>query len=137
MAPARFSQSELERHRKLLTDRLVALFNSVHADVRELEPAFVREDAGDEGDDAELDRWRHFYARLDERNAALAQAMEEALTRIGRGEFGLCIDCDTPIERERLAIIPWATRCVVDQERFEREQAPMPSTAWPRLVDRG
>lgn len=115
----------------------MALFNTVHANVRDVEPSFVREDAGDEGDEAELDRWRDFYSRLDERMAVLAQAMEEALARIRRGEFGICVDCDTPIERERLEIIPWATRCAADQERFEREQPPMSPTNWPRTVDRG
>ncbi|MDW8059958.1 MAG: TraR/DksA C4-type zinc finger protein [Thermomicrobium sp.] len=44
-----------------------------------------------------------------------------ALDRIEHGTYGLCVDCGRPIERERLEAIPWAARCIADQERFERE----------------
>jgi DnaK suppressor protein len=44
-----------------------------------------------------------------------------ALQRIDHGTYGIYIDCGSPIERERLEAVPWAARCVRDQERFERE----------------
>jgi DnaK suppressor protein len=44
-----------------------------------------------------------------------------ALERIDQGTYGICVDCKRPIERERLEAVPWAVRCVADQERFERE----------------
>ncbi len=47
--------------------------------------------------------------------------VEAALDRLERGSYGLCVDCGQPIEIERLEAIPWAARCLADQERFERE----------------
>lgn len=44
-----------------------------------------------------------------------------ALRRLEQGTYGICVDCGRPIERERLEAVPWAARCLVDQERFERE----------------
>jgi DnaK suppressor protein len=49
--------------------------------------------------------------------------VDAALKRMERGTYGICIECGQPIERERLEAIPWAERCIRDQERFEAAQA--------------
>lgn len=46
--------------------------------------------------------------------------MEDALARIERGEFGVCIDCSEPISEKRLENFPYAARCIVCQEAFEQ-----------------
>jgi len=46
--------------------------------------------------------------------------MEEALVRISRGEYGVCIDCGEPISEKRLGHFPYAARCIVCQENFEQ-----------------
>jgi DnaK suppressor protein len=51
---------------------------------------------------------------------ALLQEVEEALRRIEDGTYGRCIVCGQPIPEERLRVIPWATRCVKDEEQLER-----------------
>lgn len=43
-----------------------------------------------------------------------------ALGKIARGEHGVCETCGRPIEPQRLDAMPWAQRCVIDQERAER-----------------
>jgi RNA polymerase-binding transcription factor DksA len=55
---------------------------------------------------------------LEEIQAALAQRhtrklaeIEAALARLGRGEYGLCGDCDEPIGLSRLRALPFAARC--------------------------
>ena len=58
---------------------------------------------------------------LAEAETALAQRIEDALARITRGDYGTCLDCGGQIERSRLAVVPWAVRCVEDQEAFEFE----------------
>lgn len=45
--------------------------------------------------------------------------IEDALNRINRDEFGLCIDCDEQIGERRLENFPYAARCIVCQEAFE------------------
>lgn len=35
---------------------------------------------------------------------------------------GICEDCDEPISAGRLAVAPWATRCVTCQMIYEKKQ---------------
>jgi DnaK suppressor protein len=46
-------------------------------------------------------------------------AIEEALGRIDEGTYGLCSDCGERIAARRLEAMPFAVRCVEDQERRE------------------
>jgi len=46
--------------------------------------------------------------------------MVDALARIERGEYGICIDCGEPISEKRLENFPYAARCIVCQEAFEQ-----------------
>lgn len=50
-------------------------------------------------------------------------AVEDALQRIERGEYGTCIDCGKPIELKRLEAVPWTPYCLEDQEKHDRENA--------------
>lgn len=50
---------------------------------------------------------------------ALLIEVEEALKRIDNGTYGQCVDCGKPIPEKRLEAIPWAARCVEDEERLE------------------
>ena len=51
----------------------------------------------------------------------LIQGVQEALTKIEEGTYGLCERCDSPIPRKRLDAIPWAGLCAPCQS--ERESA--------------
>ncbi len=51
---------------------------------------------------------------------ALLTEVQNALKRIEDGTYGRCIDCGLPIPEKRLEAIPWAARCVQDQERLEQ-----------------
>ncbi len=42
--------------------------------------------------------------RLDQVNAALA--------RIEQGKYGICTDCNKPVENERIVLRPFSTRCI-------------------------
>lgn len=53
------------------------------------------------------------------REAALLRDISAALQRIEQRSFGLCVQCEQPIDRRRLTAVPWAARCVRCQERAE------------------
>jgi DnaK suppressor protein len=129
VAQTTLTHDEIEKLREELIDRITAIYRSVHIDVRDrLERFYGAEaeprDEGDESSEVQLD---DVSKRMDEREAGLAQVMEAALDRIRRGTFGFCQDCGQPIERERLLLLPWATRCIEDQEAYERETARAPT----------
>lgn len=51
---------------------------------------------------------------------ALLTMVQRALRRIDEGTYGTCVDCGQPIPEKRLEAIPWAARCVKDEEKLER-----------------
>ena len=51
---------------------------------------------------------------------ALLREVERALQRIEEGTYGRCVDCGQPIPEKRLQALPWAARCVKDEERLEQ-----------------
>lgn len=46
--------------------------------------------------------------------------VDEALQRIEDKEYGLCQNCEKPINQKRLAAIPWARYCIDCQALLER-----------------
>lgn len=46
--------------------------------------------------------------------------IEEALALIGRGDYGTCSGCGSPIPYERLEVVPAAQRCVSCQAGRDR-----------------
>lgn len=46
--------------------------------------------------------------------------IDNALNRINRNEYGVCLDCGDPISERRLENFPYAARCIVCQEEFEQ-----------------
>ena len=67
----------------------------------------------------------------EERSAAWTEATRDwsaftdvrnALARLDQGAFGICLECGRPIEPARLEAVPWASYCLKDQERKEKEE---------------
>lgn len=46
--------------------------------------------------------------------------IDEALRRIDDDEYGVCLNCEKPINPKRLAAIPWARYCIECQELVEQ-----------------
>jgi DnaK suppressor protein len=59
-------------------------------------------------------------AALDQRSRSELAAIDEALARIDRGDYGICDTCGEPIAPERLLAIPSAVQCVECAEASER-----------------
>ncbi|VAX23540.1 hypothetical protein MNBD_NITROSPINAE01-1902 [hydrothermal vent metagenome] len=49
--------------------------------------------------------------------------IEEALERMGSGEYGICAECDEDISKKRLEILPYSIYCVACQEEMEHKVA--------------
>ena len=63
----------------------------------------------DQGTDA-AEREKNFYYA--QRDGRLLYHIEKALERLEKGEFGLCIECNKPIKRDRLEAVPHARLCI-------------------------
>jgi DnaK suppressor protein len=47
--------------------------------------------------------------------------VQQALTRIENGTYGLCSNCGQPIPEKRLEALPWATLCVTCESKLGSE----------------
>ena len=73
----------------------------------------------DVGDQALLDSERAREISIMEMRNRVRQQIDEALVRLGEGNYGLCSDCGVEISEKRLKAVPFARRCVACQEKQE------------------
>ena len=72
-------------------------------------------------------------AQLEERGRAEIDAIDVAITRIERGEYGYCETCEEPIDVARLEVLPTArqcTTCAETNERRARLTVPVTTSDW-------
>ena len=115
---------DLQRFKKLLVaqrDDLMGNARKVLSGDIHVDP----DDFPDEMDTASSESALAFQGRLRERERMLLGKINEALEKIGEGEFGECGTCGEDIGIKRLLARPVATLCIdckSDQERRERRE---------------
>ena len=67
---------------------------------------------GDMADQASGNNEVHIQLKLKQTDAKILQAIDEALMRIEKGNFGVCKDCGEPIAEARLNAIPLTRVCI-------------------------
>jgi DnaK suppressor protein len=77
------------------------------------------ESARDVGDQALMDLDRELGISLMEMRNRRRQAIDEALTRLNEGTYGICAECGVEISERRLEAVPFAKLCVECQSREE------------------
>ena len=75
--------------------------------------------ADETDDDAAAETQRQADVAHLSRTATALHDIESALARIDDGEYGLCIECDEPIDLRRLQAHPAALRCARCQQQAE------------------
>ena len=93
-----------------------------HGEHRRDEAALPRH-ADETDDDAAAETQRQADVTHLARTATALHEIESALARLDAGDYGLCIDCDEPIDLRRLRAHPAALRCARCQQAFEQQQA--------------
>lgn len=77
------------------------------------------ESARDVGDQALMDLERELGISLMEMRNRRRQSIDEALTRLQEGTYGICAECGVEISEKRLQAVPFAKLCVGCQSRAE------------------
>jgi DnaK suppressor protein len=72
---------------------------------------------GDLADQAMGNNEVHIQLKLKQTDAKILQAIEEALSRIEQGTYGVCRDCGEPVASARLNAIPWTRSCITCKEK--------------------
>ena len=109
----------MEAFRALLVDRRVRLteaYNKNKTYGRQTDD----EGSQDLADKASSTYTKEFLYSLSNTDREILQKVDEALLRIEQGEYGLCVECGDEINRRRLEAVPWASHCIVCQEKVEK-----------------
>ncbi len=77
------------------------------------------ESARDVGDQALMDLERELGISLMEMRNRRRQLIDEALTRLAEGTYGVCAECGVEISEKRLAAVPFAKLCIECQSKQE------------------
>ena len=83
--------------------------------------ALLIEKQADEMDVIQSTENRNLAVDQLQRNAARRLEIRAALARLEDDAYGICVDCDDDIAPKRLQAVPWASRCVSCQEKWELE----------------
>lgn len=65
-----------------------------------------------EDSDAQVNMAKDIELALDAHESAELQSISNALERMARGDYGMCVDCGKPIALARLEAFPEAARCI-------------------------
>lgn len=116
------TKKELDSFKKLLETKRDSVYQNAKKTLTDnmvLDP----NDLPDEMDLASSEALQSFEFRLRGREKAHLAKLELAIRKIADGTFGICSDCDEPINKKRLEARPetqLCIRCKEDQERDEK-----------------
>lgn len=113
-------KKSLARFKKLLLDEKERLLSA--GKVLNTELNISPDDLPDETDFAVSAVQQSLLFKLRDRERHLLAKIEVALLRVEDGSFGVCEDCEEPIERRRLEARPVSTMCIACKEREEHRE---------------
>jgi DnaK suppressor protein len=102
-------QQRFQPFENLLRAKLAEL--TVHVDQLRQE-IVIDDEVDDEATQAYRSNNREFVMTTMEREIRNISEIEQALERIAKNEYGVCVTCETPIPDKRLHAIPWTRLCV-------------------------
>ncbi len=114
-------KKELNRFKKLLEDRKREVLRDARRTLSE-EAAVDTDDLPDEIDLASSEYHQSMVFRLRDREKFLLEKIDRALDRIKAGSYGICEQCDDPIQVQRLEARPVTTLCLKCKEEQEKEE---------------
>jgi DnaK suppressor protein len=119
--------SQLEELNKKLNEQYQALLREVRDELansgNQQRIELLNREPGDSGDESLATALADFNLTTLDRHIDGVRDVEAAFQRIRNGEYGVCIDCGDDIPFNRLQAYPTAKRCIVCQEKREREYA--------------
>jgi DnaK suppressor protein len=111
---------ELQFFKDLLLTQRAEILNK--ADSFKTDSVVESTGQGDEGDLAVSELSLSLTLRLQERQTQLLQKIDRALGKIEEGSFGLCEQCEEPLNINRLKARPVASLCISCKEEQESRE---------------
>jgi RNA polymerase-binding protein DksA len=124
---AELDSSQLDQLVTRLKTEYQALLREVHDELENTGNQhridLLNSEPGDSGDESMANALADFNVAQIDRHVRALRDIEAAFERVRKSEYGACIDCGADIGFARLQAYPTAKRCIVCQERREREYA--------------
>jgi DnaK suppressor protein len=109
-------QSFLDKIKSQLTKRQIELNREIEQLSHENTTDRQVMDSADEAVSLSLEKLK---SSIEQTEINELRLVNEALLRLKKGEYGVCIDCGGLIAQQRLEHYPYAARCIVCQETLE------------------
>lgn len=113
-------KKNLIKFKKILLEERQRVMNSSRRSLDEFK--VDSDDLPDETDLAVTEINQSLALKLRDRERLMLSKINEALLRIEDGSFGVCMDCEEPIEPKRLEVRPVSTLCIACKERQEHRE---------------
>lgn len=121
------SPSQLDQLAKKLNENYQTLLREVRSELENSGDQhridLLNNEPGDSGDESLANALADFNLTILDRHIDDMRDIEAALQRIKNGEYGVCTDCGVDVAFARLQAYPTAKRCIVCQEKRERDYA--------------
>ncbi len=127
-------KESIKKLREQLVRRRDALQRALEGDLSLLRELH-QERTGDVLDAAADTVQDELNSQLIEAESRELTAINDALTRIKRGNYGNCDSCGKPIPLTRLRAIPYATDCIGCRRKAETQNAGGGAVLWNRVFD--
>jgi DnaK suppressor protein len=111
---------QIEYFKQLLSNRIDQLLNDAGKTVSEMTDDNVN--LPDITDRASLESDRNFELRIRDRERKLLKKLNEALSRLDEGTFGICESCGGKISEKRLMARPVTTLCINCKKKQEEQE---------------
>ncbi len=112
-------KKRLEYYKKKLATRREELLKAIARTEQEGREA-DEDPTVDLADKAANSYTKEFLFGQTHNDRSLLQLVDEALTRIRGGNFGLCIQCQEELQQKRLEAVPWTRYCLPCQQKQEQ-----------------
>jgi DnaK suppressor protein len=111
---------QIEYFRQLLSGRIEQLLSDAGKTVSEMTDDNVN--LPDITDRASLESERNFELRIRDRERKLLKKLNDALSRLDEGTFGICESCGGKISEKRLMARPVTTLCINCKKKQEEQE---------------
>jgi len=123
LAHVKVGTADIIRFRHQLADERNTLTREMNVELAgdgtTLEQLHVIDSVRDRGDDAVADLYADLALTSIQSHVERLQTIENALYRIKKNVYGVCLDCAEPIDKARLDADPAVTRCISCQTLAE------------------
>lgn len=113
-------QKSLTKYKKLLLEEKQRVMNNSRKNLDDIK--VDADDLMDETDLAATEVSQTLAFKLRDRERLLLSKIDQALAKIDEGTFGVCEDCEEPIEPKRLEARPVSSLCIACKEREEHRE---------------